>query len=594
MVSCMTHWFIRDSQRLKLERAGIEELSRSADWLVGFEWGLDNGLCLDAVIRVHGHDYDLRISFPALYPDAPAVVRPRNMQRRLTSHQYGGADGPLCLEWGPDNWHRDITAAQMLESAYRLFDIENPLGEDRPDIPVSAPSRHKLTVGQDLRGRWARWYASNALIEYFNAQPEHSAGSFRYSFREVGENWIGLVHEVIAPGGDTWRDEQIPSTLPAAGNKDREIGIWFKTDLDGQTIGRQSKLEDLKMLLPEDAARLLAADGSSPVVGFKPSTAGILIVDRTGGLHFFILLKGESIIACSTVRAEASTVQTRSPEWNDLNDKAIGIVGSGSVGSKIAMSLARMGVRKFYLVDHDVLLPENLQRHSLDWQGVLQHKVDALKTAIERVAAGTQVDVCRLHITGQESNASVAGAMSRLASCDLLIDATADQGVFNVLAAVARTAGRPMVWMEVFGGGIGGLVARSRPGTDPTPQDMRCAYLEFCADNPDPSPMIFSGSYASENEDGEVLVASDAEVAIIAHHAVRFAADSFVPPERSKFPYSMYLIGFAKSWVFEAPFAAIPISTATYPATGWDSGEKQELDPESLQFLLDMLERREQ
>lgn len=594
MVSCMMPWFLRDSERLKLERTGIEELSHSVDWLVGFEWGLDNGLCLDAVIRAHGHDYDVRVSFPVLYPDAPAIVRPRNMQRRLTSHQYGGADGPLCLEWGPDNWHRDVTAAQMLESAYRLFDIENPLGEDRPDIPVSAPSRHKLTVGQELRGRWARWYASNALIDYFNAQPEHSTGSYRFSFREVGENWIGFVHEVIAPGGDTWMDEQIPSTLPGAGNKDHEIGIWFKTDLDGQTIDRQSKLEDLKMILPEDAARLLAADGSSPVVGFQRSMASILIVDRTGGLHFFILLKEESIIACSTVRAEALTVQTRSPEWNDLNDKAIGIVGLGSVGSKIAMSIARMGVRKFYLVDHDVLLPENLQRHSLDWQSALQHKVDALKTAIDRVAAGTQVDVCRLHITGQESNASVAGAMSRLASCDMLIDATANQGVFNVLAAIARAAGRPMVWMEVFGGGIGGLVARSRPGTDPTPQDMRCAYLQFCADNPDPTPTPVSGNYAAENEDGEVLVASDAEVAIIAHHAVRFVTDSFIPPERSRFPYSMYLIGLAESWVFEAPFAAIPISTASYPAKDWDNGEKQELDPKSLQFLLDMLKRHEQ
>ncbi len=591
----MMPWFLRDSKRLQLERAGIEELSHSADWLVGFEWGLDKGLCLDAVIRAHGHDYEVRVSFPALYPDAPAIVRPRNMQRRLTSHQYGGADGPLCLEWGPDNWHRDVTVAKMLESAHRLFDIENPLGEDRPDIPVSVPSRHRLTVGQELRGRWARWYASNALIDYFNAQPEHSVGSFRFSFREVGENWIGFIHEVMQLGKGTWRDDQIPTTLPGAATKDHEIGIWFKTDLDGQTIDQLRNLEDLKMLLADmDAVRLLAADGTSPVVGFQLSMASILIVDRSGDLHFFILLKGESIIACSTVRAEAVTFQARSLEWKDLNDKFIGIVGLGSVGSKIAMSLARMGVRKFYLIDHDVLLPENLQRHSLDWQGVLQHKVDALKTAIDRVAAGTQIDVCRLHITGQESNASVAGAMSRLASCDMLIDATANQSVFNVLAAIARTAGRPMVWMEVFGGGIGGLVARSRPGTDPTPQDMRCAYLQFCVDNPNPTSTPVSGNYAVENEDGEVLVASDAEVAIIAHHAARFVTDSFIPPERSKFPYSMYLIGFAESWVFEAPFAAIPISTASYPSTSWDNGEKQEFDPESLQFLLDMLKRCDQ
>ena len=163
----MMPWFLRDPERLKLERTGIEELSRSAKWLVGTEWRIEGELCLDAVIRAHGHDYEVRVSFPALYPDAPAVVRPRNMQRRISTHQYGGADGPLCLEWGPDNWHRDITAVQMLESAHRLFEIENPLGEDRPHIPVVAPSRHKLTVGQELRGEWARWYASRALSDYF-------------------------------------------------------------------------------------------------------------------------------------------------------------------------------------------------------------------------------------------------------------------------------------------------------------------------------------------------------------------------------------------------------------------------------------------
>lgn len=77
------------------------------------------------------------------------------------------------------------------------------------------------------------------------------------------------------------------------------------------------------------------------------------------------------------------------------------------------------------------------------------------------------------------------------------------------LAAVARRASRPMVWMEVFGGGIGGLIARSRPGTDPTPQDMRVAYLQFCTDNPDKSTTRSIGRYATENTDREVLVASD-------------------------------------------------------------------------------------
>ena len=67
-------WFLKNPERLKLERAGIDELSRSAEWLVGTEWLLDGDLCLDAVIKAHGHDYEVRVTFPPVFPNAPAVV----------------------------------------------------------------------------------------------------------------------------------------------------------------------------------------------------------------------------------------------------------------------------------------------------------------------------------------------------------------------------------------------------------------------------------------------------------------------------------------------------------------------------------------
>lgn len=590
----MMPWFLRDPERLQLERESIEKLSRSAEWLVGTEWRLGSELWLDAVIRAHGHDYEVRVSFPALYPDAPAVVRPLNMQRRVSTHQYGGADGPLCLEWGPDNWHRDVTAVQMLESAYRLFEIENPLGEDRPEVPAVAPSRHKLAVGQELRAEMVRWYASSELANFLATQPERSIGSFKFSFRKMGETWVGLVHEAMPLDGSAWKDDKIPTTLRGAEAKDLDVGVWFKTNIDARAIGQPAKLAELHAILVDmEGARFLAADGTSPVDGFKLPIAGVLIVDRSGGLHLFFVLDADTIVACSEVRSELTPFLSRTPDLDELNGKTIGIVGLGSAGSKIALSLVRMGVRNFYLVDHDVLLPENLQRHALDWQGVVQHKVDGMTAAIGRVTPGAKVEVCRLNIAGQESNAAVSGALDRLATCDLLIDATGNPRVFNLLAAVARTAGRPMIWMEVFGGGIGGLVARSRPGIDPTPQDMRGAYLQFCTTNPYSDLRPTPEDYAEETEDGEVLVASDADVAIIAHHAARFVPDCFTRTECSKFPESMYLIGLARGWVFEAPFATIPICMASFSVAGWNSDKKPELGLDNAKFLLGLIKRQE-
>ena len=586
-------WFLSDPERFRLERNAIEELSRSTEWLVGYEWNLEAGLCLDAVIRAHGHDYEVRVSFPGLYPDAPSVVRPRNMQWRLSAHQYGGADGPLCLEWGPDNWHRGITAAQMIESAYRLLHFENPLGENRPEIPVSAPSRHKLTFGQELRDQWARWYESKALSDYLAGQPGLSVGSFKYSLRCTSESFITLIHEAMTLEGITWRDDHIPTTLGGGGAKDLLTGIWFKTELDGGSIGRPATLSDLKDLLAcMDGPKYLAAGGASPVDGFRPSMAAVLIVDRMLESHVFMWFSDEEVFKCSRIRSEALPVSCRSPVTDVLCDKSIGMVGAGSVGSKIAVSLARMGIRKFYLVDHDIMLPENVQRHALDWQSVLQHKVDALKAAILLIAPGAQVEVSRLNLTGQESNAAIAGALSRLAACDALVDASANPRVFNLLSAVAVMAGRPMIWMEVFGGGKGGLIARSRPGTDPIPLDMRNAYLQFCTENPAPSLKRVPGNYAAETEEGEVMVASDAEIAVIAHSAARLVQDCLSPSERSEFPHSMYLMGLAKSWIFEAPFDTIPISMESFSPAGWHKGDGKEPTPEDQQFLVELIKKR--
>jgi molybdopterin/thiamine biosynthesis adenylyltransferase len=481
----------------------------------------------------------------------------------------------------------------MLQSAYRLFDTENPLGENRPEVPVVAPSRHRLTIGQQLRGEWSRWYASGALRGFFAAQPKNSVGSFKFSLRKTGENWTAIVHEAMPLEGAVWKD-QIPTTLPGAAPTELDIGIWFKTDLDAGAIGEPNKLAALQVLLADlGGARFLATDGTSPVPGFQRAIAGVLVIDRAEELHLFIVLSGNSAFLCFRVQSETAPAHSRAPEASELSGKTIGIVGLGSTGSKIAISLARMGVRKFYIADYDVLLPENLERHALDWQGVVQHKVDAMATAISQVAAGAQGEVCRLHLTGQESNAAVNGALKKLGECDLLIDATANPKVFNLLDAVARTTGRPMIWLEVFGGGMGGLVARSRPGLDPCPQDMRNAYLQFCTDNPLPNANTIPRNYDTETADGEVLVASDADIAIIAHHAARFVSDCFVPRERSKFPYSMYLIGLAKGWVFEAPFATIPVSMDSYTAAGWNNAKETGIGPENVEFLLGLIQKRD-
>jgi len=131
-------WFLEDPARLARELTEIEALASLTDWLIGVNWFVDSGLCVDAVIRVHGNDYHVSMKYPTHFPSVPPIVRPTNADFRWTSHQYGGIDGPLCLQWGSDNWHTDVTGAQMLESAYNLFQHEDPLGRQSSEIATPA------------------------------------------------------------------------------------------------------------------------------------------------------------------------------------------------------------------------------------------------------------------------------------------------------------------------------------------------------------------------------------------------------------------------------------------------------------------------
>jgi hypothetical protein len=112
------------------------------------------------------------------------------------------------LEFGPDTWHPDYSGAQMLESAYRLFDIENPLGEDRPEVLITALSRHQLTQGQEIRfsGK-ARLYVSPSLYELFSSLPARSSGTLKFSWHIRPGAWVALVHQVHAQAApEPWND----------------------------------------------------------------------------------------------------------------------------------------------------------------------------------------------------------------------------------------------------------------------------------------------------------------------------------------------------------------------------------------------------
>ncbi len=160
----MISWWIDNHSRVITERDAISHLEEESEWLSAVVWRIfKEKLSCECIINVHEHDYFVRLTYPDLFPTLPPEVLQLDPTQIRSTHQY--RNGTFCLEWGSDNWEPHITGADMLKSTYHLLYHETPREDTSlPSIPV--PSRHSLTVGQELRGEFWRTIVSSSWMEY--------------------------------------------------------------------------------------------------------------------------------------------------------------------------------------------------------------------------------------------------------------------------------------------------------------------------------------------------------------------------------------------------------------------------------------------
>lgn len=545
---------LEQAPRLLADHRGLLALAAEVDWLAGIAWAFTEkgDVCVNFDVSVQGKVHEAVLVLPPLYPDTPAYVRPRNPKESWSSHQYPST-GTLCLEWGPDNWRADVTAADLVRSTHKLLSYESPgLG-----LRAQAPSRHSLTLGQQLRGEHSRLYCPKTVRDHVVAAAGLSAVAISTvtSFRFLEQvAFIEKVGEASVPQGAAG----LPTEPAVFGSWYRRPGWVLRVDEFMSLSGELS--------LASVEAFLRSKGQTPPWPAALDKYVFLLLVDAVSAIRAFVVTGGEKHTAFEYLLFTGSDEHERRPaDHAGLTDKKVAIVGLGSVGSKVAVSLARSGVGSFVLVDDDVLLPENLVRQQLDWLSVGFSKAEATRGAIHLVAPGAQVSVRVQRLAGQENAASNTAALEAIAACDVVIDATADAHVFAPLGAICRRRKRCLLWGEVFAGGIGGLMARSVPGRDADALAVRDAINGYLATLPE-APFVAARGYDDVPGNGEPLVASDAAVSQLAASLTQFALDALVDRDQPTFPYAAYLFGYTQAWAFEGPFDTRPILCPPAPA----------------------------
>lgn len=571
-------WAIDNPKRFLKERAEIEQLENGSGWLTT-SWCLDSSglLVVEISMSIHNKTFSGRMTYPDVFPNSPPYIQPQDTSERWSEHQYGEG-GSLCLEWRADNWQTSITGADMIRSAYKLLSTEQ-----HPETPAAVSSAHHLTPGQSMSNAWQRFVATEELLSFLNTRSLQSKTTIKVATLFHVSTSVTYVTKITNSEGEECSIPDLPegvsSSFPLFSLPGDGLIFKSETFTNTSTITNSEDLISALFKAGFETDDIFLRDGEN----YKAKLI-LLLGTKAKNLKVFLTRTGKepAISICRLILPEPKMARLPS-EFEQLSSVRVGIVGLGSVGSKIAASLARSGIKNFLLIDDDYLIPENLVRHELTWTHAGVHKVEAVCDFLKLIVPNIKVETRKTRLAGQVSALTSAVTLRDLSNCDILIDATANPEVFLLMAAVAEKYNKPIFWGEVFAGGYGGLIARARPERDPNPISVRDAIHAHLATLP---PAPYQNSQGYDVDIGNPLLAFDSDVGVISTALTRMIIDTALGHDPSQFPNSVYLIGMRKEWIFQAPFDTHPIDVH---GIGWNVDIEPVSDEDRLRFLQSLL-----
>ena len=199
------------------------------------------------------------------------------------------------------------------------------------------------------------------------------------------------------------------------------------------------------------------------------------------------------IDAVTTVRIDPQYLLVRGGGEKSIMDKAVLIIGCGSVGGFLADNLCQCGIGTLDILDKDILTIDNIHRHALGFDDAItgQNKADLLKNHLE--TRFPYVDIDSLSFADRSAESLIKDS-KRFLLYDLIISSTGnptlDLEINDVLHNIENAPPFIVVFNEPYG--IGGhAVAILRKGGC-----LRCLYSDPISGE----LSTFQGSFAKENQ----------------------------------------------------------------------------------------------
>lgn len=296
------------------------------------------------------------------------------------------------------------------------------------------------------------WFAHGALLDQIRGWLEKDATNWVGDFPDLdlerywtpNTRFALLVHDELPAEGDYWvRFDRLPHSAlvqsgyswpPRKRPKSHKHLYGWSVDIGEVATPPRSWVELCTEL-----------KDSAEVEGFlRERRADLLLLRYTRGGHRGVLglvpVPGSSnrelqfrSVSCASRSPETMALRTGF-QSSELREKRVTIIGVGAIGSFIAEGLFRSGIRRLLLVDGDRLRPGNLVRHAASVSLVGKPKAKAMAETLGTPALALAARVDSLEL-----------AMQLIESSDLVIDATGNEVVTQLLAEAGRVSGESIL-----------------------------------------------------------------------------------------------------------------------------------------------------
>lgn len=461
-------WFERCPERLEAELRALSD--------AGFEYWEDQAaraagqIVLTVRCKIDGALHDLRVEFPHAYPFfAFQIIAPT---LSLVRHQDPYSKLLCFVRHVETDWNSDDTVAYYL--AERLPAI---LAANKSTTAFDGEAHE----GAPVTGYFACFPESVVRYGDWTVPLDRLYGTLELGLDDNNNANEVLRSTVLAVKDNAGKvlGELDPRVQELFGRRVR--GRWVRLPSRPATSDHKAFMEDLFKHSPGLRNPLFTADA--------PDVIGIVFPDEVRyrelqDVWLFLVRRRDrkvhkakhqrkppgdkvTLYYAHPDRIGRSDLQARVPRLAPLPGKKAVVIGLGALGSMVSWQLARAGVGRLALWDHDHVSSGAAVRWLLGVFAAGRFKATALERHLHSCYPYLVVEPIGLRIGFATTRpAEAQDAIDRaLGGADIIVDCTAEFTVHHYLSTLARERDIPYLWAYGTPGGWGGVVGRAMPAS---------------------------------------------------------------------------------------------------------------------------------